>query len=366
MKTAAASVLLPSRAALLILLTARTVAAVPTLVGAGFFEALPGCAACKSIAQWTGTEWTPLANGGMVYDDAPGLVYAVAPLGAQIVAGGYFNRAGGVPANGVARWDGATWHPLGSGVGDPEREYAYAFVQFGTSLVATGYFQLMGGKLVNNIAQWDGAEWWPLGLGITDTRDGNALAVYRGELIVGGDFSEIGGYSTDFLARWDGSSGWSPILGLDNIVWSLEVYDGDLFVGGWFEYAGSTRVSNVARWDGAGWSATGTGVPTGVFDFFVLDGLLVAGGMGARSDEPTGFVAAWNGTSKAWTRLGGPEFRSTGSLAALDGDLVAAATLTDDAGNTSFTGVARLAGTNEWGPLTSDSTGIVCILVVEL
>ncbi|NOT30723.1 MAG: HYR domain-containing protein [Planctomycetes bacterium] len=42
-----------------------------------------------------------------VYDDGSG---------PALYAGGYFGTAGGVPANGIAKWDGSSWTALGSGM----------------------------------------------------------------------------------------------------------------------------------------------------------------------------------------------------------------------------------------------------------
>lgn len=36
----------------------------------------------------------------------------------DIVAGGDFTTAGGVPASRIARWDGASWSALGTGMND--------------------------------------------------------------------------------------------------------------------------------------------------------------------------------------------------------------------------------------------------------
>ena len=40
-------------------------------------------------------------------------VFALAVNGTDVYAGGYFTTAGGVSANGIAKWDGTTWAPLG-------------------------------------------------------------------------------------------------------------------------------------------------------------------------------------------------------------------------------------------------------------
>ena len=42
-------------------------------------------------------------------------VYALAVSGTNLYAGGNFTTAGGVTANGIAKWDGHAWSALGSG-----------------------------------------------------------------------------------------------------------------------------------------------------------------------------------------------------------------------------------------------------------
>ena len=53
------------------------------------------------IARWDGTAWHPLGSGMNGFVDA----LAFGPDG-SLYAGGKFTTAGGVTANGIARWDG--------------------------------------------------------------------------------------------------------------------------------------------------------------------------------------------------------------------------------------------------------------------
>ena len=43
-------------------------------------------------------------------------VYAMIVFDGSLYVGGYFNIAGGVPANYVAKWNGTTWSAVGAGV----------------------------------------------------------------------------------------------------------------------------------------------------------------------------------------------------------------------------------------------------------
>ena len=60
--------------------------------------------------MWNGTSWTNLGSG-MDF-----VVEALAHDGTNLYAGGSFTTAGGVAASLVAKWDGANWSPLGSGI----------------------------------------------------------------------------------------------------------------------------------------------------------------------------------------------------------------------------------------------------------
>src|SRR5688572_22418011 len=63
------------------------------------------------ISRLTETGWQTV--GGGVNDE----VLALAVFNGDLIAGGLFYNAGGVPVSHIARWDGRSWHPLGSGVG---------------------------------------------------------------------------------------------------------------------------------------------------------------------------------------------------------------------------------------------------------
>jgi hypothetical protein len=110
---------------------------------------------------------------------------------------------------------------------------------------------MAGGDSASYIAKWNGSSWSPLGSGITGSGDRqvNTLTVYNNELIVGGIFGSAGGVSAGNIAKWNGSA-WSSIGGgtNGNGVLGLEANSNSLFVGGQFTMAGTTLASNIARW----------------------------------------------------------------------------------------------------------------------
>lgn len=173
--------------------------------------------------------------------------------GPALYAGGTFTNIGGISASGIAKWDGTSWSPLGSGLNGP----ALALLPFddgsGPALYVAGSFSAAGGVTTTGIARWNGTVWSAVGGGLN--------------------------YSAAALALHDDGSG--PRL----------------HVGGGFTLAGGVAASRVARWDGAAWSALGTG-------FSLSPGLI-----------PGEFVAALaSHTDASGTSLvaGGPVFGSLG------------------------------------------------------
>src|SRR6185436_6679524 len=111
------------------------------------------------IAKWDGTSWSPLGSGmnGSVW----ALVEHDDGTGPALYAGGDFTTAGGVAANRIARWNGASWSALGSGVAGTTTPSVRALVVHddgsGPALYAGGSFTQAGAVIVNRVAKWDGS-----------------------------------------------------------------------------------------------------------------------------------------------------------------------------------------------------------------
>jgi hypothetical protein len=72
-----------------------------------------------------------------------------------LYAGGIFTVAGGVTASNIARWDGTSWAPLGSGTSDDGVSAITGFDDgSGPGLHVGGYFTTAGGVVSNNMARW--------------------------------------------------------------------------------------------------------------------------------------------------------------------------------------------------------------------
>jgi hypothetical protein len=80
----------------------------------------------------------------------------VAVCSGALIAGGSFTRAGDTVVKNIARWDGSSWGPLGSGVDGPDPRWTAAAVlfPFESSLYAGGTFTIAGGRSSVGIGRW--------------------------------------------------------------------------------------------------------------------------------------------------------------------------------------------------------------------
>jgi hypothetical protein len=122
----------------------------------------------------------------------------------NLYAGGNFTTAGGVTANYIAKWNGTSWEPLGSGIGQGYATSVNALVLDSSgNLYAGGAFATAGGVEAHGIAKWNGTSWAPLGSGVGGVSYVSVLAFAgNGDLYVGGFFDKAGGKSASNIARW--------------------------------------------------------------------------------------------------------------------------------------------------------------------
>ncbi|MFH1746219.1 MAG: hypothetical protein ABIG44_04165 [Planctomycetota bacterium] len=298
----------------------------PALYAAGDFAGAGGVLV-RNVAKWDGTQWSDL-DGGLrpYYADA----YALAvfdppgPQGPGLYVGGDFATAGDIDTYDIARWDGDGW----SAVGDSTEDLGSirALLSFddggGPALYAGGFFTSIGGVEVKHIARWDGVSWSPVGSGTPNTAPGiwgivHTLAAYDdgggAALYVGGGFSIADGVVAHKIAKWDGAqySALNPGHGLYDVVETLEVYDDGggaaLYAGGWFNTAGAVSANYIAKWDGTAWSALGAGMDHRVYGLGVFDdgngpALYAGGQFTSAGDVSASGIARWDGA--AWTALG--------------------------------------------------------------
>ncbi|MFM9996120.1 MAG: hypothetical protein ACKVU4_10000 [Phycisphaerales bacterium] len=244
----------------------------------------------------------------------------------NLVAGGDFTLASGLPATHVARWDGERWQPFGPGLD----WQVFALAEFDDG---TGPSLFAGGSSITQpigsspfLAKWAGTSWTALGTGVNGMvrtlcvyDDGSGAALY-----VGGPFTTAGGTPAVGVARWDGKV-WSslgagltvPATGGAGHALCMCVHDPDgrgpgkplLYVGGYFKKAGDVVASQVAVWDGQAWFSLGVGVGTNSTVEAMASmtdamgaALYVGGTFSTAGGQPAYRVARWDGGQ--WSALG--------------------------------------------------------------
>ncbi|GMV27160.1 MAG: hypothetical protein AMXMBFR58_31910 [Phycisphaerae bacterium] len=230
------------------------------LVAGGQFTYTTSVPANK-IAHWNGSAWT-----GMGVPNNTVLSLGRASNG-DVFAGGLFTYVG-VFASRIARYSFTTgWSAMAGGINGPV--WAIRTLQNG-EVVAGGTFLIADGQYINGIARWNGTNWGPMGLGMENPPNVLGLAqLPGGDLYAGGGFSIADGLWSPGLARW--ATPGAPVIvsqpestascpagpasfvvvaegeaalehlwqaELDPGVWS-DLADGDL-------YHGSTRIASVS------------------------------------------------------------------------------------------------------------------------
>ncbi len=287
----------------------------------------------NNIAKWNGMTWATLGTGAAngvtggavnalaVYDRA---TPATDPA-SQLYVGGAFTSAGGVAAQGIARWNGTAWNKLlatNDGVSGGAINAMAVFDADGTGplpaelYVGGGFTNASSLPLapVNGITRFNGSTWTPLGIAPNSGVSGqgariNAMVVFDADgpegpanatLVVGGSFTNASTLvNVNNIAQWTGTV-WQPFgsgtgPGTGNEVFALAVFDEDafhpedddgftnndptlprlkrrtqvgrLYAAGAFLFGlpGGNPVNNIARWD-AGmqqWTPVGTDVSNG-------------------------------------------------------------------------------------------------------
>lgn len=269
------------------------------------------------IVRWNGTT---LSSLGAVYRTNPNpnqsltaSVYDIIEYGGGIVVCGEFNRVDGQPMSGIARWNGQQWDTLGSGLsgsfaGGPAILYPHQMTVFDGDLIVCGNFLKAGGQTVNGIARWDGQQWHPLGEGFNSTVYG--LGVFNGQLYAGGAFTASGATPLECLARWNGSAWEYPgygfqhsIAGVQPFVHTLRQIGDSLFVAGGFnrvslESGDLLTGSGVVAINSAGQiNLLGGGTPNRDIEAVIpYDGGVLLGGGG---NTGSGYVGFWNPQTSA-------------------------------------------------------------------
>jgi hypothetical protein len=315
--------------------------------------------AVSSVAKWDGHSWSPMGSGIGYSRYSSSAVTALGASGTNVYVGGWFAKAGGNAASRIAKWNETGWSALGAGMNGGVGVLA----TLGSNLYAGGSFTNADGNRANHVATWNGSGWTVLGLGLD--ADVYALARSGTNVFAAGEFmraTNSGGQAVTVnrIAKWDGSS-WSALgSGINNTVYALAVSGGDVYAGGRFTAASGGTGNYIAKWNGTGWSALGSGIfnnwSAPVVNALAVSGsdVYVGGTFTTAGGVTVNCIAKWDGS--AWSALGsgmdgGGYVPSVNALAVLGGDLYAGGVFTM-AGGTAARGIARWNGSS-WSALGS-------------
>jgi hypothetical protein len=175
-------------------------------------------------------------------ENGRGVAEALAHGNGSEYVGGWFDQTGSVQTNGIARWDGSTWHSMGSGLAGGASATGPSvdtILVYGNQVFIGGDFSSVNRVPATDIAVYDGSKWSAVGHGVNANVD--ILAMSAGYLYAGGSFPRAGGKAVGApIARWKlgtaltSTSGWSalgPLFAAGGI--GAIAFDGPyVFVGG--------------------------------------------------------------------------------------------------------------------------------------
>ena len=124
---------------------------------------------------------------------------------------GTFRTANGAPGNGVARFDGQQWSDLGGGLtmpGAPSALAGMAMEWFHNELWVGGQFTHAGGIPADGLAKWNGLQWCALpgerSSGTSEVSPVHSITTWRDSLYIAGTFTSIDGSPIRYMAQWLG------------------------------------------------------------------------------------------------------------------------------------------------------------------
>jgi trimeric autotransporter adhesin len=268
----------------------------------GFFADAAGVADTKSIARWDGTQFHSLGTGWAFNSvNSVWSMTASDFLGSgRVFFGGFFETLNGQPAGCVGMWDGTSVTPIVTSMptlvqgASSINPLVTAMVVHddgmggGRQLYIGGRFNNVDGQTILNVARWNGTTWSPVGTNLGNTivtAEVDAMVVWNGDLYVGGTNLRVNG-TLQQVAKWDGST-WTAVgQNPTGRVWSLEVFDDG---SGEKLYAGGTPLAlgRIFRLEGNTWVTVDGGADAQVVKLMKHNNTLYMGGSFANVNGQT-------------------------------------------------------------------------------
>jgi len=304
------------------------------LVGGTFRSA--GDLGLNGLAAFDGQSWQAIPEEGG--NGVPnGTVMASVIWNGELVIGGSFRWAGPNRVNGLARWDGVSWHafegPSDIGVGYGE---VLALQPLGQDLFVAGNFDEAGGIPSRNIARYNTAGWSAIDTGYVEQKTIETMTVWQNQLIapLGDDSGSISSSVTE-IAAFDGSN-WTSLHPagsaeyFSSTIHALDVYQGDIYAAGEFNSVDGKPIRHIARYTGSAWQALSSDQQPN-YDVVALqvfnDDLWVGGSFSTIGELYFAYLARWNGNE--WQAVRNDDrdrarLRSVNALSVWNDQIVAA------------------------------------------
>jgi len=278
----------------------------------------------RSPVRWDGQDWQSFTDGSPCPT-------TLAVVGDDLIGGGFY---------GIARWDGAAWRSMGSGLSG----MFFAITEYRGKIYAGGELRIEATGQKTTLAWFDGTEWSALP-NAPATAEWNsprvtALEVKDGLLYVGGNFEGSMTVDSPSILAWDGIRWRAVGGGLHGDIRDLQSYDGELYAGG--SVSSGSGFEGVQRWDGSTWRPMGLGhcqvLALGLYG----DKLVIAGNAGVDRVAPGSMgIVSWDG--QRWAGFGSGVNGQVSAIQQIGGDLYLAGTFSS-AGDQSSYSVARWGG----------------------
>lgn len=304
-------------------------------------------------------------------------VYDILIEGTTVYVVGWFFEAGGLPARGLASWNGTEWSALINDVDGAIEN----IIRYNGDIYIGGPFSSIDGVAANSVARYDGSAWQPLGNGLTLSNNPNkanvyAMEIFQGKIVVGGDFYSAGDLESTHIAFWDGTS-WSGLGGgVTSTVHDILPVGESLYVGASSGFMGSSTFPNAAsinyfgKWDGSVWSSVGS---SGLSDTYAFccggtirtleksGNYIYLGAYGVAFGEDFSSadldLGRWNISAGAWEPGMGDAAGNLNVMTVQDGMLYVGGNYST-IGGTSAQAIAKWDGSN-WSAVFSDITGSI-------
>lgn len=287
------------------------------LVAGGAFDTIGGIGS-PQVAAWEPGDrsFRALGSGFAGFNPFGPLVSAVASApnsdgGNDLYVAGNIASYGGVPVNGIARWDGMSWGPLGEGLssffGTGYNPVSSMITCGDGKLVVVGSFLRAGGLPAPGLAVWDGSAW---SVPVTFA-SGNVNAVAclpDNSLIIGGSFTSVNGEPIVRVARIHGGIV-TPVSGeqIGNVTSLAVTFNGTVFA-----TSVTPSGTQVVQYADGSWAQIGAVASTassnpGAPKVLALadNSIALFGTFTAIDGVPMSHLARYNGAS--WEPLGPPE-----------------------------------------------------------